>query len=161
RTGNVAVIRLLREGSIGAGMRRIEALVGPDALREINVERALLRDLVGALEGAQPRGAVERARQGIAENKGLRHAPRPPRAGDRDALIGRLAEATGDVDGVAVVAAEVDGLDPGALRELALKVRDRLQERAAVVVVGNGEGGKAMLVAAATPGAVERGVTAP
>ena len=54
RTGTVAVIRLLREGSIGAGMRRIEALVGPDALREINVERALLRDLVGALDAKDP-----------------------------------------------------------------------------------------------------------
>ena len=43
RTGHVAVIRILREGSIGAGMRRVEALVGPDALREINAERALLR----------------------------------------------------------------------------------------------------------------------
>ena len=43
RTGHIGVIRLLHEGSIGAGMRRIEALVGPDALREINAERALLR----------------------------------------------------------------------------------------------------------------------
>ena len=49
RTGHVGVIRLLHEGSIGAGMRRVEALVGPDALREINAERALLHDLVEAL----------------------------------------------------------------------------------------------------------------
>ncbi len=161
RTGNVAVIRLLREGSIGAGMRRIEALVGPDALREINVERALLRDLVGALEATEPRAAIERARKVIEENRTLRNQLGALRAGDRDALIARLAETAGDVDGVAVVAAEVDGLDPGALRELALKVRDRLQERPAVIVVGNGDGGKAMLVAAATPGAVARGVTAP
>jgi alanyl-tRNA synthetase len=60
-----------------------------------------------------------------------------------------------------LVAADVPDLDPGELRELALKVRDRLQDRAAVIVVGNGAGGKAMLVAAATTGAIERGVTAP
>jgi alanyl-tRNA synthetase len=66
-----------------------------------------------------------------------------------------------DVDGVALVTAEVPELDPGELRELALKVRDRLQDRPAVIVVGNSAGGKAMLVAAATTGAIERGVTAP
>jgi alanyl-tRNA synthetase len=161
RTGNVAVIRLLREGSIGAGMRRIEALVGPDALREINVERALLRDLVGALDAKDPRAALERARRVIEENKRLRSELGKLKAGDRDALIDGLAQGATDVDGVAVVAAEVPELDPGALRELALKVRDRLQERPAVVVVGNGSGGKAMLVAAASAAAIEAGVTAP
>jgi alanyl-tRNA synthetase len=47
------------------------------------------------------------------------------------------------------------------LRELAQKIRDRLAGEPAAVVVGNGEGGKAMLVAAVTAGAVDRGVTAP
>ncbi len=161
RTGNVAVIRLLREGSIGAGMRRIEALVGPDALREINVERALLRDLVGALDARDPRGAVERARKVVEENKRLRSELGKLRAGDRDALIDGLAQGATVVDAIAVVAAEVPELDPGALRELAVKIRDRLQDRAAVVVVGNAAGGKAMLVAAANAAAVAAGVTAP
>jgi alanyl-tRNA synthetase len=161
RTGNVAVIRLLREGSIGAGMRRIEALVGPDALREINVERALLRDLVGALDAKDPRAAIERARKVVEENKRLRSELGTLKAGDRDAVIEAVAGGATDVDGIAVVAAEVPDLDPGALRELALKVRDRLQDRASAVVVGNGAGGKAMLVAAASPAAVERGITAP
>jgi alanyl-tRNA synthetase len=161
RTGNVAVIRLLREGSIGAGMRRVEALVGPDALREINAERALLRDLVGALDAKDARGALERARRVIEDNKRLRSELGKLRAGDRDAMIGDLAAAADDVDGVALVARQVPGLDPGELRELAIKVRDRLQDRPAAVVVGNGNGKKAMLVAAATPSAIERGATAP
>jgi alanyl-tRNA synthetase len=161
RTGNVAVIRLLREGSIGAGMRRIEALVGPDALREINVERALLRDLVGALDAKDPGAAVERARRVVEENKRLRSELGRLRAGDREALIDGLATGADDVDGLAVVTAEVPDLDPSALRELALKVRDRLQDRPAVVVVGNAANGKAMLVAAVNAPAVERGVAAP
>ena len=161
RTGNVAVIRLLREGSIGAGMRRIEALVGPDALREINVERSLLRDLVGALDAKDPRAALDRARKVVDENKRLRNELGGLRAGDRDALVAGLADGAIDVGGVALVAAEAPDLDPGELRDLAIKVRDRLQDRPAVVVVGNGAGGKAMLVAASTTGAIERGVTAP
>ncbi len=48
--------------SIGAGMRRVEALVGPDALREINMERDLLYAIAQEL-GTDPKGALERARQ--------------------------------------------------------------------------------------------------
>jgi len=161
RTGNVAVIRILREGSIGAGMRRVEALVGPDAVREINAERALLRELTAALDAKDPRGAVERARKVIEENRRLRYELGELRAGDRDAVIASLVAGAQDVDGMALVVQEVPGEDPSGLRDLAQKVRDRLSGRPAVVVVGNGDDGKAMLVAAATPAAIERGVTAP
>ena len=71
RTGNVALIRILHEGSIGAGMRRVEALVGPDALREINAERALLHGVAEALGSTDPRAAVERARQLVERVKRL------------------------------------------------------------------------------------------
>jgi alanyl-tRNA synthetase len=160
-TGNVALIRILREGSIGSGMRRLEALVGPDALREINAERALLHGIVQALEANEPAAAVERARRVLEENKRLRSELGRLRAGDRDALIASLVDAAQPVDGVALVVSEVPGEDPAGLRDLAQKVRDKLSAQPAVVVVGNAEGGKPMLVAAATSAAVERGVTAP
>jgi len=161
RTGNVAVIRILREGSIGAGMRRVEALVGPDALREINAERALLRGLVEALDSKDPKAALDRARRVLEENKRLRSELGKLKAGDRDTLIASLADSAAPVDGVALVVAEVPGEDPGGLRELAMKVRDKLAAQPAAVVLGNAEGGKPMLVAACTPGAIERGVAAP
>jgi alanyl-tRNA synthetase len=160
RTGNVAVIRLLREGSIGAGLRRIEALVGPDALRSINADRALLRDLVAALEAKDPHVALDRAHHVVEENKRLRNELGKLRAGDRDALIADLAAGTDDVAGVALVIRDVPGLEPGDLRDLAIKVRDRLQDRPAAVVVGAANGAKAQLVAATTAAAIERGVTA-
>jgi alanyl-tRNA synthetase len=160
RTGQVAVIRLLREGSIGAGLRRIEALVGPDALRSINADRALLHDLVGALDAKDPHAALERARRVVEENKRLRNELGKLRAGDRDALIADLAAGTDEVAGVAVIARDVPGFEPGDLRDLAIKVRDRLQDRPAAVVVGAANGAKAQLVAATTPGAIQRGVTA-
>ena len=78
----------------------------------------------------------------IDENKRLRGELGSLRAGDRGAIVASLAEGATDVDGVAVVTAEVPGEDPGGLRDLAQKVRDRLQDRAAVVVVGNGDGGQ-------------------
>jgi len=161
RTGHIGVIRLLHEGSIGSGMRRVEALVGPDALREINAERSLLRDLVQAIGSSEPQAAIEHARKVIEENKRLRSELGRLHRGDRDAVIGSLVEAAEDVDGLALVVSEVPGEDASGLRELAQKVRDRLQGRPAAVVLGGGGNGKAQLVAASTAEAVARGVRAP
>jgi alanyl-tRNA synthetase len=160
-TGHAAVVRILHEGSIGSGMRRVEALVGPDALREVNAERALLRGLVEALGSGDPASAAEHARRIIEENKRLKGELGRLRAGDREAVIDGLVGAATPVDGVALVVSEVPGEDPGGLRDLAQRIRDRLAAEPAAVVVGNGEGGKAMLVAAVTAGALDRGVTAP
>jgi alanyl-tRNA synthetase len=161
RTGHVGVIRLLHEGSIGAGMRRVEALVGPDAIREINAERSLLRDLVEAIGSTEPRAAIEHARKVLEENRRLRTELGKLQRSDRDAMIASLVEGATDVEGLAVVVSEVPGEDASGLRELAQKVRDRLQGRPAVVVLGGGSDGKAQLVAASTAEAVARGVRAP
>ena len=161
RTGNIAIIRILGEGSIGAGMRRVEALVGPDALREINVEREVLRGLTEALGSKDPQAALEHARRVIEENKRLKNELGKLKAGDRDSMIGDLAAGATNVEGVALVVAELQGQDAGALRELAQKVRDKLAAGPAAVVLGGGGGGKAQLVAACTPGAVALGVKAP
>jgi alanyl-tRNA synthetase len=161
RTGTIGVIRILHEGSIGAGMRRVEALVGPDALREINAERALLHDLVDAIGSNDPRAAIEHVRKVIDENKRLRSELGKLQKGDRDAVISSLVDGVLDVDGLALVVSEVPGEDASGLRELAQKVRDRLRGRPAAVVLGGGSDGKAQLVAASTSEAVARGVTAP
>jgi alanyl-tRNA synthetase len=162
RTGNVAVVRILHEGSIGAGMRRVEALVGPDAIREINAERALLDGLVAALGSKDPRSAIEHATRLTERVKRLESELGALRRGDRDSLVASLAEGANQVDGVALVVAEVPGEDPAGLRELAVALRSRLEGRGpAAIVVGNGDGGRAMLVAAVTAPAVERGITAP
>jgi alanyl-tRNA synthetase len=161
RTGNIGVIRFLHEGSIGAGMRRVEALVGPDALREINAERALLHALVDALGSNDPRSAIDHARKVIEENKRLRSELGKLQKGDRDAIVASLVDGAEDLDGLALVVSEVPGEDASGLRELAQKIRDRLQGRPAAVVLGGGTDGKAQLVAASTSEAVARGVTAP
>jgi alanyl-tRNA synthetase len=161
RTGNIGVIRLLHEGSIGAGMRRIEALVGPDALREINAERALLHDLVDAIGSNDPRSAIDHARKVVEENKRLRSELGKLQKGDRDAVITSLVDDAVEIDGLTLVVSEVAGEDASGLRELAQKVRDRLQGGPAAVVLGGGSDGKAQLVAASTTEAVARGVTAP
>jgi alanyl-tRNA synthetase len=160
RTGRIALIRLLHEGSIGSGMRRVEALVGPDALREINAERELLRGIVEALGSKDAQGALDHARKVIDENKRLRTELGRLRSGDRGSMVEQLAASATAVDGVALVVSEVPGEDASGLRDLAQKVRDRLSAGPAAVVLGAG-GERAQLVAACTAQAVERGITAP
>ena len=161
-TGNVAIVRILHEASIGSGMRRIEALVGPDALREINLERRLLDELLEALGTSDRAAAADRARQVVGEMKRLQSELGRLRRGDRDALVGRLAADATHVDGVSLVVAPVPGEDAEGLRELAQSLRGKLESSGpGAAVLGNRDGGKALLVAACTPALVELGVTAP
>ena len=83
------------------------------------------------------------------------------RQGDRDSLIAGLVDSRKTVDGVSLVVSEVPGEDPGGLRDLAQKVRDKLSAEPAAVVLGNADAGKPMLVAACTSQAIERGIEAP
>jgi alanyl-tRNA synthetase len=160
RTGTIALIRILHEGSIGSGMRRVEALVGPDAVRQINGERELLLGIVEALGSKDPEAALERARRVIEENKRLRSELGSLKRFDRDSIVDQLAGSATPVDGFDLVVSELPGEDAGRLRELAQKVRDKLAARPAAVVLGAG-GERAQLVAALTAPGIERGVTAP
>ena len=161
RTGKVAVIRFLGEASIGAGMRRIEALVGPDAIRHVELERRLLDEVVEALGAGDPQAAPERARQLVARLKQLESELGRL---SREALRARAEEVAGRanvVAGARLVAALEDG-DADQLRELAQLAVSRLEgDGGAAVVLGSARDGRALVVAACSKRLVARGVTAP
>ncbi len=161
-TGNVAVVRILGEGSIGSGMRRVEAVVGPEAIRQVNAERHLLKRVVAALGGGDPEGAPDRILKVVQENKRLRNElgrmSKGEIAGKVEQIIGRHSI----VAGVQLIA-WVEDADADELRELAQATVNRLErpDAPAVTVLGTGNGGKALLVAACSLALVDRGVTAP
>jgi alanyl-tRNA synthetase len=159
-TGHIGVIRVLHEGSIGAGMRRVEAVVGPDALREINLEREWLRAVAEAL-GTEPKAAAERVRQLVERVKRLESDQgKKDRERQRERAAELAAEAR-EVAGARLVTRRED-LAADALRALAQDVANRLENgQGAAVVLGSGEGGKALLVAACSKNLQERGVAAP
>jgi len=160
-TGNVAVVKILGESSIGSGMRRIEALVGPEAIRHVNAERRLLEEIVSALGGGDLEGAPERARKAIERVKQLESELGKIRKGERGGAIDALAEAATLVEGVTLVVSEVPDMDADGLRELAQALRGKFDATEGGVVLGNAQGGRALLVAACTNALVSRGVTAP
>jgi alanyl-tRNA synthetase len=160
-TGNIALIRVLGEASIGAGMRRVEALVGPDALHEINADRALFDDVLEALQAGDRTSAPERIRSILEENRRLRSELDRIRRQGLAARAGALAASAVDVAGARLVVGRED-LAADELRELAQDAVGRLDAAGgAAVVLGSAGGGRALLVAACAPALVSRGVQAP
>jgi len=159
-TGEVALVRLLSEGSIGSGFRRVEALTGPDALKQVNVERRLLEEIVEAAGGGDPATTPERVRQAVARVKALESELGKIRKGEREHEVDRLVSEAIDVAGVALVVARLDGTPAGDLRETALAVKDRLRGPGAAVLASANDG-RALLVGAVTNDLAARGVPAP
>jgi alanyl-tRNA synthetase len=155
-TGNVALIRVLGEASIGAGMRRIEALVGPDALRDVNAERVLLDDVLEALQTGDRNAAPERIRSILEENRRLQAELARIRRQDVAARAQSLLDNAVEVDGARLVVRREDG-EADELRELAQDAVGRLEgPGGAAVVLGSGAGGRALLVAACSRNLVAR-----
>ena len=159
-TGEVALMRLVSEGSIGSGFRRVEALVGPDALKQINVERRLLEEITEAVGGGEPQTTPERVRQAIARVKQLESELGKIRKVEQGAEVERLLQRAMDVDGVKLVMETLEGREAGELRELALRLRNRLVHQPAAVVLAGPGSGKTLLVAALTQDLMSRGLTA-
>jgi len=159
-TGEIALVRILHEASIGAGMRRVEALVGPDALREINMERDLLHAIAREL-GTDPKGALERARHYAERVRELESELGKQAKRELMDRAEQLASGARVVEGAKLVTAAVDA-DADELRALAQDMANRLEAPdGAAVVLGTGQGGKALLVAASTKNLIARGVTGP
>jgi alanyl-tRNA synthetase len=162
RTGEVALAVLTSEASIGSGLRRIEALVGPDALEHVRAERRLLEELSEALGASDPGQAPERARRAVARVKELEQQLGAIRGRERGKQVEDLVHAAADVAGVRLVVTEVAGEDAGGLRELALQLKNRMEtDGRGAAVLGSADGGRATLVASCTKDLVDLGVTAP
>ena len=160
RTGNVAIVRILGEASIGAGMRRVEALVGPDALKEWNAEHFIIEEVAELLR-TEPPAVPDRVRSLLERLKRYESELGKIGAAGRAELIEQIAGRAAEVAGVKLVAAVQDG-DAGELRELAQGAVSRLESaNGAAVVLGSARGGNALIVAACSKNLVGRGVTAP
>jgi len=126
RSGQLGLVKLLGEASIGSGVRRVEALVGIDAFRFLARESVLVNQLSEQLK-ARPEELPERISTVVTR---LRDAERELTRLKSAQLLGaseQIAAAAENIDGVAFVAHRVpDGTDPDAIRTLALDIRSKI-----------------------------------
>ncbi|MGQ0479440.1 MAG: alanine--tRNA ligase [Pseudonocardia sp.] len=161
RSGQLGVVKLLSEASIGSGVRRVEALVGMDAFRFLAREHVLVSQLSERFK-ARPEELPDRI-GAVVER--LRDAERELEKVRAEAVLSSaraLADGAEEIDGVALVAAAApDGVPGNDLRALASDVRGRLGARPGVVALFSAAGGdKLSFVVATTEAARGRGLAA-
>ncbi len=157
RTGDIGLFKIISDGSIASGIRRIVALTGAGAftyLREIEDQIRKASELLKT----SPKELVKRVEAG---QKRIKELERKAEEAAVRASSGSPADAlaqTREVNGIKVLATRVDPADAKVFRGLADNLRDRL--RSGVVAIGGGKDGKALLLVAVTADLTAKGVSA-
>ncbi|RZS43168.1 alanyl-tRNA synthetase [Herbihabitans rhizosphaerae] len=160
RSGEIGVIKLLSEASIGSGVRRVEALVGLDAFRFLAREHVLVSQLAEQFK-AKPEELPDRIGQTVERLRAAEKELEKLRGAQLLSSAGTLADQAEDVNGVALVAvAAPDGVAGNDLRTLAGEVRNRLGSRPGVVALFSAAGEKVNFVVATTSAARDQGLAA-
>ncbi|QND86051.1 Alanyl-tRNA synthetase [Chromobacterium vaccinii] len=148
RTGDIGLFKIVVEGGVAAGVRRIEAVTGEGALAYIQAQDALIKEAAGALK-AQTSDEVVAKITALQDNVKSLEKELAKLKGQLAASAGdSLSDAAADVNGVKVLAVELPGADNTALRETLDKLKDKLGS-AAIVLAAKGDG-KVALVAGVT-----------
>ncbi len=153
-TSEIGSFKLTSEGSIGSGLRRVEAVTGWGAIRWMHRQEDLLAGLAGELDSS-PEDITSRVRE---LRRTLRDRDR--RVQQLEARLGQmqvatLAEGAEQVGDVSVLAARVDAADADGLRQMADSLRGGLGDSALVLAAVQGD--RVLLIGAATPAAVQGG----
>jgi len=147
RTGDIGLFKVVSESGVAAGVRRIEAVTGANALAYVQTLERTVQEAAGSLR--TPTAELnQRIHQVLDQVKGLEK--------ELAALKGKLASSQGDelsgqaidVKGVKLLAARLPGADAKALRETLDKLKDKL--KTAVVVLASVDGDKVQIAAGVT-----------
>ena len=153
-TGEIGLFQIIGESSIGAGLRRIEAVTGRGAEEFINAQSVTLHKVAAAL-GASPAEAPDRLDSLIAELDGERRRALSLERELSQRTVTSLLEQVETVNGVKVLAARVPSYRLEALREISDRLREQLES--VVVVLGTVHHDKPLFLAAVTPDLVAKG----
>jgi len=153
RTGDIGLFKIVAESGVAAGVRRVEAVTGEGALALVQQQEQQLLQVAAALK-AQPHEAAARVAQMLDHAKALEK--------ELAALKSKLASAQGDellnqavdINGVKVLAVQLDDADSKTLRETLDKLKDKL--KSAAIVLASVADGKVSLIAGVTADATAK-----
>jgi alanyl-tRNA synthetase len=135
RSGELGLIKLLSESSIGAGVRRVEALVGADAYKFLAREHVLLSSLTEIIKGARIEELPERISDLLSKVKDIEKELATLRTDAALAKSSTLLEAKKDIGSLALISAQIsDGVNSENLRTIALDLRSKTPQSVVVLI---------------------------
>ncbi len=154
-SGQIGLFKIVSETGVAAGIRRIEALTGFNAIKHFENKNEIIKEVTSTLK-CNEKDILRKLHSQTAElkekEKEIQELKMKMVQGSEDEILNSVKE----IKGVKVIASTVEGLDGNALRDLADKLRDKIGN--GVVVLGSGSEGKVNLVAMATRDSLEKGV---
>ena len=159
RSGQLGVVKLLSESSVGAGVRRVEALVGVDAYKFLAREHILLNSLTEIVKGSKTEELPERISDLLNRVKEIEKELAQVRSVQAMGEISTLAKSAKDINGISTVTAVLsDGVVGDDLRKIALDLRN-LAEKSVIALISANDG-KPVLVVAVSEAARALGIKA-
>ena len=159
RSSQIGTVVITSDGSVGAGNRRVEALVGIEGFQYLAKERDVVRQLTDLLK-TQPEDVPARVQDLVDRLKAAEKAAEKLKAAQLMGAAGDVANSAKDIGGVAYVGHHAAGAGGGDVRTIALDIRKRLADRPAVVVVIGDAGDKPSAIVALNEAAIDRGLSA-
>jgi alanyl-tRNA synthetase len=153
RTGDIGLFKILSEGGVSAGVRRIEAVTGQGALDFVSTELQRL-DEAARMVGAPRAEMADKLRGMLDRQRRLERELESLKAKAASGATSDLGSSAVDVDGIRVVAARLEGFDAKSLRDAVDRLKQQLVD--AVVVLAGVQDGKAALVAGVSGSALGR-----
>ena len=156
-TSSIASFKIISEAGIAAGVRRIEALTSQGLIRHYEeVERELSEAAKAAK--ATPASLTAKIESLLAEIKALSSENEKLKSRLANEAVGDVADQVKEVNGVKVLAVQVEGVDMNGLRNLGDQMKEKLGD--GVVVIASVVDGKVNLMASATESAQKKGAHA-
>ncbi len=156
-TAQVGSFKIISENGVAAGVRRIEALTGEGALQHYQAQEDEVRTLSQMVK-TTPDKLVTRVEQLLAEQKELAKELEKLKAKMAGGAADEILNQKVDINGVAVLAAEVKDMDANAMRTLGDQLKNKLGS--GIIVLAGAAGGKVSLMAMATDDVVKKGAHA-
>lgn len=156
-TAQVGSFKILSENGVAAGVRRIEAVTGKEALKHYQAQEDEIKEICRLVKST-PDKLLARLEQLLAEQKETAKELEKLKAKMAGGAADEMMNSKVEIGGVAVLAAEVKDMDGNALRTMGDQLKQKLGS--GVVVLASGKDGKVNLMAMATDDVVKKGVHA-
>ncbi|MDU1454139.1 MAG: alanine--tRNA ligase [Paeniclostridium sordellii] len=156
-TSQIGMFKILSEGGVAAGVRRIEAITGKEVYYFLNNKQNLINEVCTTVK-AKEDNLVARVGHLLDETKSLAKELNEVKAKMSLQSADSILDSKVDINGVNIVTSKFEDMDMDTLRNTADTLRDKLSS--GVVVLANVAGGKINFVATATKDVVEKGVHA-